>query len=102
MTESYVDALPDLQTRIALRALPLIKPGGRLVYATCTVLEAENEAVVRRIMAAEPRLERIAVKEILGKAKVEGLVSDDGFSLRTYPHVHGMDGFYATALRLRG
>ncbi len=102
MTESYVDALPDLQTRIALRALPLIKPGGRLVYATCTVLEAENEAVVRRIMAAEPRLERIAVKEVLGKAKVEGLVSDDGFSLRTYPHVHGMDGFYATALRLRG
>lgn len=102
MSEAYVEALPDLQARIALRALPLVKPGGRLVYATCTVLEAENEAVVANIMAQEPRLERIPVREILGKAKVEGLESADGFSLRTYPHIHGMDGFYATALRLRG
>lgn len=100
MSEDYVTALPDLQLRIALRALPLLKPGGRLVYATCTILAAENEEVVRRIMAAEPRLSRIPVKEILGKAKVEGVVSDDGFSLRTAPHLHGMDGFYATALRL--
>ncbi len=102
MSEDFVQNLPELQLRVALRALPLVKPGGRLVYATCTILEAENEAVVRRIMEAEPRLERISVKEILGKAKVEGLVSEDGFSLRTFPHLHGMDGFYATALRLKG
>lgn len=100
MSERYVTELPELQLRIALRALPLLKPGGRLVYATCTILAAENEEVVQRIMAAEPRLSRIPVKEILGKAKVEGVVSDDGFSLRTAPHIQGMDGFYATALRL--
>lgn len=100
MSEAYVDALPELQLRLALRALPLVKPGGRLVYATCTILEAENEAVVRRLMEKEPRLSRIPVKEILGKARVEGIVSEDGFSLRTAPHLHGMDGFYATALRL--
>jgi 16S rRNA (cytosine967-C5)-methyltransferase len=100
MSEAYVEALPELQLRLALRALPLVKPGGRLVYATCTILEAENEAVVRRLMEREPRLVRIPVKEILGKARVEGIVSEDGFSLRTAPHLHGMDGFYATALRL--
>ena len=100
MSPEFVAALPDLQTRIALRALPLVKPGGRLVYATCTTLEAENEAVVRRLLEAEPRLQRIPVKEILGRARAEGITSADGFSLRTLPHVHGMDGFYATALRL--
>jgi len=100
MSPDFVASLPDLQFRIAMRALPLLKPGGRFVYATCTTLGAENEAVVQRIMAAEPRLSRIPVKEILGKARAEGITSADGFSLQTTPHVHGMDGFYATALRL--
>jgi 16S rRNA (cytosine967-C5)-methyltransferase len=100
MSEAYVEALPALQLRIAERALPLLKEGGRLVYATCTILAAENEEVVKRLIEKEPRLTRIPVKEILGKARVEGLVSDDGFSMRTAPHVQGMDGFYATALRL--
>lgn len=100
MSESYVQSLPELQLRIAKRVLPLLKEGGRLVYATCTILAAENEEVVERLIAHEPRLSRIPVKEILGKARVEGLVSEDGFSIRTAPHIQGMDGFYATALRL--
>jgi len=100
MSESYVDALPELQLRLAKRALPLLKEGGRLVYATCTILAAENEDVITKLMAFEPRLSRISVKEILGKSKVEGIASEDGFSLRTAPHLQGMDGFYATALRL--
>jgi 16S rRNA (cytosine967-C5)-methyltransferase len=100
MRPDFVDALPELQLRIALRALPLLAPGGRLVYATCTIFREENEAVVARLLAAEPRLTRVPVKEIFGKTRVEGIVSDDGFSLRTFPHLHGMDGFYATAMRL--
>jgi 16S rRNA (cytosine967-C5)-methyltransferase len=100
MSPDFVAALPELQLRIALRVLPLLKPGGRFVYATCTTLSAENEAVVAKIMEHDPRLQRIAVKEILGKARAEGITSADGFSIRTTPDVHGMDGFYATALRL--
>lgn len=100
MSPDYVAALPELQLRLALRALPLVKPGGRLVYATCTTLAAENEEVVARILAAEPRLSRIPVKEILGKERADGITTPDGMSLSTYPHRHGMDGFYATALRL--
>ena len=102
MTDEAVRGLPELQLRIALRALPLLAPNGRFVYATCTTLEAENEAVVRRVLEADPRLQRVPVKEILGKARAEGITSPDGLSLSTRPDVHGMDGFYATVLRLPG
>lgn len=100
LSADYVAALPDLQLRLVERVLPLLKPGGRLVYATCTMIEAENEALVRRVIEAEPRLERITVKEILGKARAADITSEDGLALKTSPHRHGMDGFYATALRL--
>lgn len=102
MTGETVANLPELQLRIALRALPLLAPNGRFIYATCTTLTAENEAVVQKILEAEPRLVRVPVKEILGKARAEGITSPDGLSLSTRPDVHGMDGFYATVLRLPG
>lgn len=100
LAPDFIAALPDLQTRIALRALPLVAPGGRLVYATCTTLRRENEDVVERILAAAgDGWERVAPKEILGKNRVADIVSPDGFALRTWPHKHGMDGFFAAVLR---
>jgi 16S rRNA (cytosine967-C5)-methyltransferase len=100
ISPEFAAALPELQLRLALRALPLLKPGGRLVYATCTTLSAENEGVVAALCRHEPRLSRIPVKEILGKARADGITTPDGMALATFPHIHGMDGFYAAALRL--
>ncbi|MCC6624557.1 MAG: RsmB/NOP family class I SAM-dependent RNA methyltransferase [Deltaproteobacteria bacterium] len=100
LAPDFVAALPDLQHRIALRALPLVAPGGRLVYATCTTLARENEAVVARLLeAAGEGWERVAPKEILGRARVDGITTDDGWALRTWPHKHGMDGFFAAVIR---
>lgn len=100
LAPDFISALPELQYRIAMRALPLVAPGGRLVYATCTTLRRENEEVVARILeAAGPEWERVAPKEVLGKAKTADIASDDGWALRTWPHRHGMDGFFAAALR---
>ena len=101
LSPDFAASLPATQLEIALRAATLVAPGGRLIYATCTTFDAENEAVVRALLAAAPHFERVPVKEILGKARAADLATADGFALAPLPHVHGMDGFYATVLRRR-
>jgi len=101
LTPDSAAALPEVQLAIARRMLPLVAPGGRLIYATCTILPEENEEVVARLLAEHPELERVSVAEILGKARTEGIRSADGLAMATRPDRHGMDGFYAAVLRRR-
>ncbi len=89
------------QTAILQGAARLLKPGGRLVYATCSVLPQENEAIAQAFTAANGDFNPLDVAELLGRLKVEhaaGLCSgpDHGTEyLRLWPHRHGMDGFFA-------
>ncbi len=94
---SDLDELPPLQRAILERYAPLVAPGGRLVYATCTVDAAENDAVVDGFLAAHPEFVAVPAKEILGRARAEQL--GDGLRLRVLPHVHDSDGFFAAVLR---
>ncbi len=74
----------------------LVRPGGRLIYGTCSVLREENEAVVDSFLASRPdfalRLASIALGEALAAE-----VAPDGF-LRVAPHTHGTDGFFGAVL----
>ena len=95
-------ALAELQakqTAILASAARLLKEGGRMVYATCSLLPAENEAVAEAFTAAEGgRFEPVPVRELLQAAHVDGaeaLVS--GPYLRLWPHRHHTDGFFAAA-----
>src|SRR5690606_38376414 len=63
LTPDGVRRLPDLQLAIARRALDLVAPGGRLVYATCTLLRAENQAVVERLLGERGELELVSPRE---------------------------------------
>ncbi len=91
-----------LQMQILRQAAALLKPGGRLVYATCSLLHAENEAVAAAF-EAEQRGAFVpqAAAEALAKAGVADAASlcsggDAGdLYLRTWPQRHGMDGFFA-------
>lgn len=94
-----LDELPTLQRAILERYAPLVAPGGRLVYATCTVERAENDAVVDGFLAAHPAFVEVPAKEILGRARAEAI--GDGTRLRLFPHVHDTDGFFAAVLRRR-
>eukprot|EP01065_Artemidia_motanka_P001717 TRINITY_DN10794_c2_g1_i1.p1 TRINITY_DN10794_c2_g1~~TRINITY_DN10794_c2_g1_i1.p1 ORF type:complete len:594 (+),score=227.24 TRINITY_DN10794_c2_g1_i1:90-1784(+) len=49
-------SISELQTRIAVRAAKLLRPGGRMVYSTCSLNPFENEAVVLRLLSSQPRL----------------------------------------------
>jgi 16S rRNA (cytosine967-C5)-methyltransferase len=94
---SDLDELPPLQRAILERYAPLVAPGGRLVYATCTVDVAENDAVVDAFLGAHPEFVAVPAKEILGRARAEEI--GDGLRLRMTPHLHDSDGFFAAVMR---
>jgi 16S rRNA (cytosine967-C5)-methyltransferase len=92
------------QGAILAAAARLLRPGGRLVYATCSLLRAENEDVTAAFTAAHAGdFEPLAAGEALGEARVpeaDSLVQAG--ALRLWPNRHHTDGFYAMAWRRRG
>jgi 16S rRNA (cytosine967-C5)-methyltransferase len=94
-----LDELPRTQRAILERYAPLVAPGGRLIYATCTVTAAENDEVVDPFLAAHPSFEEAPAKEILGSERA--LAIGDGRRLRLLPHLHDTDGFFAAVMRRR-
>jgi 16S rRNA (cytosine967-C5)-methyltransferase len=95
LKESAVAELVRKQDAILASAATLVKPGGRLVYATCSVLPDENEDVVARFLAAHPTFARGNAAAELARA---GVALDTGPDLRLLPHRHGCDGFFAAIL----
>jgi 16S rRNA (cytosine967-C5)-methyltransferase len=89
------EALAGIQSAILRRAALALRPGGALVYSTCTLTSEENEAVVNAFLAESPDY-RIAPRESLPAALRE-LVAEDGF-LRTFPHRQDTDGFFAARI----
>jgi 16S rRNA (cytosine967-C5)-methyltransferase len=83
-------ALPPLQLSLLRGAAACVRPGGRLVYATCTFRREENDEVALAFESVEPGWRRVA------PVAPAGLVGPDGF-LRTFPQRHGTDGFFAAA-----
>ena len=92
-----VDELKVKQAAILASASRLVKPGGRLVYATCSLLQGENEDIAEAFSAERVRdFKPLAAEEVLAAAHVEQagtLVR--GPYLRLWPHRHATDGFFA-------
>ncbi|OQY67726.1 MAG: 16S rRNA (cytosine(967)-C(5))-methyltransferase [Polyangiaceae bacterium UTPRO1] len=85
------------QHRLLDAVTPLLRPGGVIVYATCTLTDEENDDVVERWLAAHPTLRREDAADILPPT-ARTLVDGRG-ALRTLPHRHGLDGFFAVRAR---
>ena len=98
-TPADIAALAKTQASILQAAARLLKPGGRLVYATCSLLLQENEAIARDFSAHHADFRQVPVAERLVALKVpdaDALCSGaDGAYLRLWPHRHGTDAFYA-------
>jgi 16S rRNA (cytosine967-C5)-methyltransferase len=88
-----------LQAEILEAASAYVRPGGALVYATCTISAAENEDVVESWLAAHPELERTNAAAHLPEAAA-GLVDARG-ALHTFPHRDDLDGFFAVRVQRR-
>ena len=93
------DALAELtvkQASILAAAATLVKPGGRLVYATCSLLAEENEDIVQAFLAAHADFTLVPVTDVLQRQGVKVPRTDP--YLRLYPHVHDTDGFFAAVM----
>jgi 16S rRNA (cytosine967-C5)-methyltransferase len=89
-----VTELAAKQRRILADASRLVKPGGRLVYATCSLLAEENDAVADHFQGAHPDFKALSCAELLAAQRI---ALDPGPRLRLWPHIHGTDGFFAAA-----
>lgn len=83
-----LEELLTVQADILERASPCVKPGGKLVYATCSLLPEENERQIEAFVAKHPEFEIVPVDASLGNP-----------FLRLTPHRHNTDGFFAAVLQ---
>jgi 16S rRNA (cytosine967-C5)-methyltransferase len=89
------------QAAILQSAARLLKPGARLVYATCSLLPQENEDIAQAFSLANKDFSPLPAAEILANLKIEGAATlcsggeDGGTFLRLWPHRHRTDGFFA-------
>jgi 16S rRNA (cytosine967-C5)-methyltransferase len=93
------ESFASTQRELVARFARLLRPGGRLVYATCSVLRAENEEVAA-FAAGLRGLAPFPLARTLGEPLAAAL-GVEGNLLRLWPHRHGTDGFFAAALERR-
>jgi len=86
-----------VQKQMLERLAPLLKPGGILLYATCTVSKEENEETVQGFLAEHPDYQLESARPYLPPGGA-GVVNRTG-AVQTWPHKHGVDGFFAARLR---
>jgi 16S rRNA (cytosine967-C5)-methyltransferase len=91
-----VAELAAKQAEILKSAARLVKPGGRLIYATCSLLAEENQQIVAAFLEAAPGFRPLHCGELLVR---QGIGIECGEQLQLWPQLHGTDGFFAAALQ---
>lgn len=99
-TPESIEGLAQLQRQLLNQAALWVRPGGILLYATCTLLRRENEDVVEDFLARQPEFKVTPPGEEL-PASVRSLIDERGI-FRSAPHRHMLDGFFAVRLRRCG
>jgi 16S rRNA (cytosine967-C5)-methyltransferase len=101
LTQEDVTRLAELQQNILARAAGLVKPGGRLVYVTCSILAEENDAVAAAFAAANPEFAPVPIANAAATPDLTDLARDrlaelaaGGHTVQLTPHRTGTDGFF--------
>jgi 16S rRNA (cytosine967-C5)-methyltransferase len=97
VSEAGLASLVSLQRELLQAAAGLVRPGGHLVYSTCSLEEEENEVQVREFLDAHPEFRNDPAPEAV-QARLQ---SEDGF-LQVLPQHHRVDGSFAARLRRIG
>jgi len=96
ITEETIKEISAKQRHILQYYAQLLKPGGRLVYATCTTLREENEEIVEEFLHTHPMFSLSDPAPILERWGLQHLALEK--YLHLYPHRHGTDGFFAAVM----
>ena len=96
-TFEQVRALSEIQYNLLKNAAQYIKPGGILVYSTCSIEPMENEEVVQRFLTDFPMYTIENAEQFLPDVP-PSVITPQGF-VQTFPHEHGVDGAFAARLR---
>lgn len=88
-----IAGLPEVQARILRGAASCVKPGGLLIYSTCTLLRQENEEIVDGFLAEHPEFSREAMELPRPFGRIEA------GELTLWPYLYGTDGFYLCRMR---
>ena len=101
MNEEELARINAIQLSVMDSACRLVKAGGRLVYATCSLLREENQGVIEQFLAAHPEFELLDGLDILQKQGVEmpECVLREGPYFVMAPHQSGTDGFFGAVLQ---
>ncbi len=94
-----IEELCVIQMNILRAAARLLKPGGRLVYATCSLLREENESIAEAFTKEFKEFIPLKASEVLNELKIthfESLCTPGGDYLRMWPHIHETDGFFVS------
>jgi 16S rRNA (cytosine967-C5)-methyltransferase len=100
--ENELVRVNEVQHKVLRAASRLVKPGGRLVYATCSLLAEENQAVIERFITEQPQFAPVPVLDVLRPQgiSIPGL-EDAAPYFVMLPHRHATDGFFAAVLQRR-
>ncbi|MBN1960688.1 MAG: RsmB/NOP family class I SAM-dependent RNA methyltransferase [Deltaproteobacteria bacterium] len=99
LNEQDIGVLAKLQEKLVIRSLSLLAKGGRLVYATCSLLQEENEAVIARVLKRASNIELVPINKVVKQQLAAQISDQQGLYLQTLPHTHGSDGFFAAVLQ---
>jgi len=97
LNPDWLERTKAKQAQLLERAAPLVKPGGRLVYATCSLLPGEDEDQIDAFLAKHPDFARLPVVEVWAEV-IGGASPVAGPDLLLTPKRHATDGFYAAIL----
>ncbi len=96
VTEDTILEVSEKQAEILRQCAVLVKPHGRLIYATCTLLREENEDIVNRFLAENTVFKPVLPEKMIAQIGLE--TAKTGEFIRLLPHVHGTDAFFCAMM----